>query len=93
MKVKFSQSCPTLCDPMNYTYSPWNSPGQNTGVGSLSPSPGDLSNPRIEPRSPTLQPDSLPAEPLGKPIYKIILPISQRFVFKSGEMFAVLYFN
>ena len=35
VKVKVAQSCPTLCDPMNYT-SPWNSPGQNTGVGSLS---------------------------------------------------------
>ena len=23
-------------DPMDYTYSPWNSAGQNTGVGSLS---------------------------------------------------------
>ena len=45
-------------------YSPWNSPGQNTGVGS---SPGDLPNPGIEPRSPTLQADSLPAEPQGKP--------------------------
>ena len=32
--VKVAQSCPTLCDPMDY--SPWNSPGQNTGVGSLS---------------------------------------------------------
>ena len=31
------------------------------------PSPGDLSNPGIEPRSPTLQVDSLPAEPYGKP--------------------------
>ena len=30
------------------------------------PSPGDISNPRIEPRSPTLQADSLPAEPQGK---------------------------
>ena len=40
----------------------WNSPGQNTGVGSL-PSPGDLPNPGIEPRSSTLQVDSLPAEP------------------------------
>ena len=29
--------------------------------------PGDLSNPGIEPRSPTLQTDSLPAEPPGKP--------------------------
>ena len=47
--------------------SPWNPPGQNTGVGSLSPSPGDLPNPGIEPRPPTLQADSLPAEPTGKP--------------------------
>ena len=31
------------------------------------PPPGDLPNPRIEPRSPTLQVDSLPAEPQGKP--------------------------
>ena len=31
------------------------------------PSPGDLPNPGIKPRSPTLQADSLPAEPLGKP--------------------------
>ena len=31
------------------------------------PSPGNLPNPGIEPRSPTLQADSLPAEPPGKP--------------------------
>ena len=30
------------------------------------PSPGDLRKPGIEPRSPTLQADSLPAEPPGK---------------------------
>ena len=48
-------------------YGPWNSPGQNTGVGCHSPSPGDLHNPEIEPRSPTLQVDSLPAKPQGKP--------------------------
>ena len=30
-------------------------------------SPGDLLNPGIEPRSPTLWADSLPAEPHGKP--------------------------
>ena len=29
-EVKVAESCPTLCDPMDY------SPGQNTGVGSLS---------------------------------------------------------
>ena len=31
------------------------------------PSPGDLPNPGIKPRSPALQVDSLPAEPQGKP--------------------------
>ena len=31
------------------------------------PSPGDLANPGIEPRSPSLQADSLLAEPQGKP--------------------------
>ena len=30
------------------------------------PSPGDLPNPGIEPRSPTLQADALPSEPPGK---------------------------
>ena len=48
-------------------YSPWNSPGQDTGVDSLSLLQGNLPNPGIEPRSPTLQADSLPAEPQGKP--------------------------
>ena len=31
------------------------------------PSPGDLLDPGIEPRSPTLQADTLPSEPPGKP--------------------------
>ena len=31
------------------------------------PSPGDLPSPGMEPRSPALQADSLPAEPLGNP--------------------------
>ena len=30
------------------------------------PSPGDLPNPGIEPRSPSLQADALPSEPPGK---------------------------
>jgi len=38
---------------------PWNSPGQNTGVGSLSLPSGDLPNPGIKPRSPALQAGSL----------------------------------
>ena len=35
--------------------------------GSPFPSPGDLSNPGVKPRSSALQVDSLPAEPKGKP--------------------------
>ena len=31
--AKSLQSCPTLCDPMNYGQGPWDSPGKNTGVG------------------------------------------------------------
>ena len=41
------------------------------------PSPGDLPNPGIEPRSPTLQVDSLPAEPPGKPQMVKNLPAMQ----------------
>ena len=32
VEVEVTQLCLTLCDPMDC---PWNSPGQNTGVGSL----------------------------------------------------------
>ena len=64
VKVKIAQLCPTLWAPMD---SPWNSPGQNTGVGSLSLSPGDLPNPGIQPGSPALQEDSLPTELPGRP--------------------------
>ena len=32
------------------------------------PSPGDLPDPGVEPRSPTLQADALPSEPPGKPL-------------------------
>ena len=61
VKVKVAQSCPTLCDPMDYT-----------AHGILQarilewvafPFSRGSSQPRIEPRSPTLQVGSLPAEP------------------------------
>ena len=48
-------------------HSPWNSPGHNTGVRSLFLLQGNLPNPGMEPRSPVLQVDSLPAESPGKP--------------------------
>ena len=40
-----------------------------TNSRSLFPSPGDLPNPGIEPRSSALQADCLPAEPQRKPSY------------------------
>ena len=63
-----SESCSVLSNSLqpHGLYSPWNSPGQNTGVGTF-PSPGDLPNQGIELWSPALQADSLPAEPQGKP--------------------------
>jgi len=42
------------------------SPGKNTWSGLPFPSPGDLPNPGIEPRSPSLQADSSLSEPPGK---------------------------
>ena len=63
-------SCLTVCNPMDC------SPPGSSVHGILQarilewvafPSPGDLPDPGIKPRSPTLQADSLPAEPQGKP--------------------------
>ena len=51
---------------------PWNSPGQNTEVGSLPPSPGDLPNPGIKARSPALRADSWPAELSGEATHSSI---------------------
>ena len=51
-----------------WTIQSMNSPGQKAGVGSQSPFPGDLPNPGIEPKSPSLQVDSLPSDPPGKPM-------------------------
>ena len=64
VKVKVIQSCLTLCNPMDYT---------DHGILQARileysvPFSRDLSNTGIKPRSPTLQADSLPAEPQGKP--------------------------
>ena len=67
VKVKVTQSCQTLCDPMNCTIQEFSRP--EYWSGQPFPSSGDPPNPGIEPRSPTLQADSLPAEPPEKPTY------------------------
>ena len=56
-----TQSCFTLCDPMDYSPPGWSS--------LPCPPPRDPPNHGIEPRSPTLQVDSLPSELPGKAIY------------------------
>ena len=65
------QSCPTLVTPLTIAcQSPlfMEFPRQEYWARLQFPSPGDLSDPGIKPRSPTLQADSLPTEPPGKPI-------------------------
>ena len=56
------KSCPTLCDPMDYTA--FSRP--EYWSGEPFPSPRDLPNPGVKPRSPALPADSLPAKPQGK---------------------------
>ena len=72
-----TQSCLTFCDPMDCS-PPGASvlgdfPGQNTGVGCRALLQGDLANPGIEPRSLTLQADSLLPKQPGKPIKSHIM--------------------
>ena len=62
------QSCPTLCDPMDCGppgTSVHRIPRQEYWSRLPFPSPGNLPEPGIEPRSPALQVDSLPSEPPG----------------------------
>ena len=70
MCVLVAQSCPALCDPMDYI-----SPGSSVhGILQARilewvaiPSSGDLPHPGIKPGSPALQADALPSEPPGEP--------------------------
>ena len=72
MCVLFTQSCPTLCDPMDCTARQallsmgFSRQGYWSGLPLLSP--GDFPNPGIEPMSPALQSDALASELLGKPL-------------------------
>ena len=63
-KVKVTQSCLTLCNPINYTV---HGIFQARSKWVAFPFSKDLPNPWIEPRSLALRADSLPAEPPGKP--------------------------
>ena len=80
--VLVAQSSLTLCDP--WTVAHWaplsmEFSRQEYWSGLPFPPPGYLPNLGIEPRSPTLQADSLPFEPSGKPssryIYNIVIQL------------------
>ena len=66
VNVKVTQSCPTFCHPMDYTVCGILQAGILEWVAF--PFSRDLSNTGIKPMSPTLEVDSLPAEPQGKPL-------------------------
>ena len=62
------------------------------------PSPGDLPDPGIKPRSPALQADALPSEPPGKPlcvlkvVFTFLVILSHLFIFSESEAtFALLF--
>ena len=68
-KVKLTQSCPTLWDPMTAAHqAPWSMEFSRKEYwsGLPVPSSGDLPNLGIKPRS-ALRADSLPFEPPQKP--------------------------
>ena len=64
MKVKVTQMCPILCNPVDYTVHEILQARILEWVVFLSP--GDLPKAGIEPKTAALQVDSLPAEPQGK---------------------------
>ena len=65
MKVKGTQLCPTLCNPMDYTVHKIHQARILEWVAF--PFSRGSSHPGMEHRSPALQADSLPAEPQRKP--------------------------
>ena len=71
LEVLVAQLCLTLCDPMDCSLTGLSPSMEFFRQGYCSglpfPSPGELPDPGIEPRSPALQADSLPSELPGKP--------------------------
>ena len=69
MKVLVTPSCPTLCDPMDYSHQVPLSMAfsrQEYWRGLPFPPPGDLPNPGTEPASPVLAGGFFTTEPPGK---------------------------
>ena len=68
--VLVAQSCPILVTPWTVAHQTplyMEFSRKEYWSGLSLPSPEDMPNPEIKPRSPTLQVDSVPSEPPGKP--------------------------
>ena len=82
------QSCLTLCNPMDYIahQAPQSMEfsRQEYWNGLPLPSPGDLSDPGIEPRSPALQANSLPSKP-----YQVVVGFVLFFFFSLILLVAI----
>ena len=61
-------------------YSPWNSPGQSTGVVTF-PFSSDLPNPGIEPRSPAMQQILYQLSHKGSPLICVLMENIQYYAF------------
>ena len=72
IEVKVTQLCPTLCNPMDY--SPWNSPGQNTGEGSFSLFQGIFPTQRSNPGLPYCRRILYQLSHNGSPLFSVVDP-------------------
>ena len=88
-----TQLCPTLCDPMDCSLP------DSSVHGTLQArilewvaifSPGHLPDPRIEPRSPELEADSLQTEPPGKTQRKKVKGLGE-YPFKRKKKFVYFW--
>ena len=91
-KALVTQSCPTLCDPMDWSLTGSSAHGIHQArilEWAALPSPGGLPGPGIECWSPSLQADSLPSESPGKPLDIRKL----RHDIKPSQTLGTKYFN
>ena len=90
--MKVAQSCPTLCDPMDSTVQGIIQARILEWVAF--PFSSDLLDPGIEPRSPTMQAESLRTELSGKHLYSAGMeskfPDSKSFSLLSSSPFPML---
>ena len=80
MLVVVAQSCLTLCDIMDCSPPGSSFHGKEYWSGLPFPPPGDLPEPGIEPRSPTLQAHFLASEPHSKLLNFFVNPHNSDFI-------------